>query len=231
MYKSTVEVLDNIPFNLKHEQVIARLWLRQKSGQVENMVEELIGQVQPVVRPKAIYRVSWVDSKTPDGVEIDGAKFTSRVLRANMDKVERVFPYIATCGVELEKIRIPDADVLKTYCLDVIKLLALGTAIAFMSETVKKKYALGQTSHMNPGSLEDWPLTQQKQLFSLFENAEQKIGVRLTESLVMYPLKSSSGIYFTSEIRFESCQLCPREKCIGRRATYSAELAGKYLGK
>jgi len=231
MDKSTVEVLNYIPFNLKREQVMARLRLRQKSEQVESMVDGLIGQVQPVVRPKAIYRVSWVDNKTPEGVEIDGVKFTSRVLRANLDKVERVFPYVATCGTELEEIRIPAGDVLKTYCLDVIKLLALGTAIAFMSEAVKKRYALGQTSHMNPGSLEDWPLTQQKQLFSLFDHVEGKIGVRLTESLVMYPLKSTSGIYFTSEIRFESCQLCPREKCIGRRAPYSPELAEKYLGR
>ena len=231
MDKRTEEVLDNIPFNLKREQVMARLRLRQRSEQAESTVDDLIRQVQPVVRPKAIYRVSWVDNKTPEGVAVDGVKFTSRVLRANLNKVERVFPYIATCGTELEEIKIPAADVLKTYCLDVIKLLALGTAIAFMSEVVKKKYALGQTSHMNPGSLEDWPLTQQKQLFSLFDNVEGKIGVRLTERLVMYPLKSTSGIYFTSEIRFESCQLCPRDKCIGRRAPYSPELAKKYLGK
>jgi len=230
MANDIVEVLENIPFNVKREQVMGRLKLRQKSEQIETMVDELIEQTQTVVRPKAIYRVSWVDKKTSDGVEIDGVKFTSRVLRANLDKVERVFPYVATCGRELEEIKVPPGDVLRAYCLDVIKMLALGIAIAFFSETVKRRYALGQTSHMNPGSLEDWPLTQQKQLFSLFGDVEKSIGVRLTESLVMYPLKSTSGIYFTSEIRFESCQLCPREKCIGRRAPYSPELAQKYLG-
>jgi len=81
---------------------------------------------------------------------------------------------------------------------------------------------------MNPGSLESWPITQQKELFSLFGNVEELIGVKLTDSCVMFPLKSVSGIYFPTEINFESCQLCPREKCIGRRTPYDPELAKKY---
>ena len=112
--------------------------------------------------------------------------------------------------------------------MELIKLSVLQTAIRYTSDYISRKYALGKTSHMNPGSLEDWPITEQKPLFSLFGNVEELIGVTLMESHLMRPLKSTSGIYFAAEVTFESCQLCPREKCSGRRAPYEPELLHKY---
>jgi hypothetical protein len=44
----------------------------------------------------------------------------------------------------------------------------------------------------------------------------------------MVPLKSASGIYFPNETEFENCQLCPMEKCIGRRAPYDPDLVKQY---
>ena len=81
---------------------------------------------------------------------------------------------------------------------------------------------------MAPGSLEDWPITQQEELFSLFGKRETAIGVRLTEKCVMVPAKSISGILFPAEVKFESCQLCPRERCFRRRAPYDSSLPSKY---
>lgn len=226
-----MEILNNIPVELDKDNIIKRLRLSDKGEQIENMVHELVETAVSIARPKAVYTVSYIDNKNGDSLEIDGIKFTSRVLRANLDKVERVFPYIATCGRELDEVTVPSGDMLEAFCLDTIKGLVLAMAIGYLSEYVQRKYALGQMSHMNPGSLEDWPLTQQKELFSVFGDVEELIGVRLTENCVMRPMKSVSGIYFPTEIKFESCQLCPREKCTGRRAPYDPELARKYLGE
>jgi len=45
----------------------------------------------------------------------------------------------------------------------------------------------------------------------------------------MIPNKTTSGIRFPTEERFESCQLCPRETCPGRRAAFEPDLyARKY---
>jgi hypothetical protein len=82
---------------------------------------------------------------------------------------------------------------------------------------------------MNPGSLENWPISEQKPLFSLFGDVEKLIGVRLSDSFLMFPIKSVSGIYFPTESSFASCQLCPREKCPNRRAKYDPELKEKYM--
>jgi hypothetical protein len=81
------------------------------------------------------------------------------------------------------------------------------------------------------GAGDDWPITQQMGLFSLFggrEKVEELIGVRLTDTYLMVPIKSVSGLFFPTEVRFESCQICPREHCQGRRAAYSPEMAKKY---
>jgi hypothetical protein len=81
---------------------------------------------------------------------------------------------------------------------------------------------------MSPGSLEDWPISEQPKLFSLFGDTERSVGVKLTDSLLMIPRKSISGILFPSEEGFVSCRLCPRENCPSRKALYDRE-AGKTI--
>ena len=223
-----MEVFDSIPVRLDAEEILERLHIRKQNKYMEGIVQELIEIVRPVAKPKAIYEVSYVDNKSEDSLCMDGVKFTSHVLRVNLDKVGRVFPYVATCGRELDEITLPPDDFMKQYCLDVIKEMVLHTALRYLDDCLVRDYALGQVSQMNPGSLGDWPITQQKELFSIFGNVEDFIGVKLTESYLMLPVKSVSGIYFPTEIRFESCQLCPREVCSGRRAPYNLNLVKKY---
>jgi hypothetical protein len=78
------------------------------------------------------------------------------------------------------------------------------------------------------GSADIWPITQQKELFSIFGDVESLIGVRLTDTYLMLPIKSVSGVIFQTETTFETCQLCPREACIGRRVEYKPDLVRKY---
>jgi len=228
-----MEVLNSIPFRLDTKEVLKRLRLRKENKDMERMVQELLDIVHPMAKPKAVYEVSYVDNKNGDSLYIDGVKFTSRVLRVNLDKVGRVFPYVATCGRELDEIAVPADDYMKYYCLDTIKEMALYSARSYLQDYLTRNYALGQMSRMAPGSgsVEDWPITQQKELFSIFGNVEDLVGVQLTESFLMIPIKSVSGIFFPTEIKFESCQLCPREACSSRRAPYDPDLVKKYREK
>ena len=223
-----MKVLRNIPVSLGFRELLRRLHIREENKYVEKIARELLEVVRPIARPKAVYEVSYVDNKNQDSLDIGGIRFTSRVLRANLDKIQRVFPYVVTCGTELDKIAVPSRDFMKSYCLDVIKEIVLRSAISHLKNYLTRNYALGHLSRMNPGSLASWPITQQKELFSIFDNVEDLIGVKLTESCLMIPVKSVSGIFFPSEVKFESCQLCPREVCSGRRAPYDPALAQKY---
>ena len=222
-----MEVLDKIPIHLDTKEVLKGLHLDEKRGYL-NGVQELVEVANSVIAPKAIYEVSYVDNRNEDAVDIGGIKFTSHVLRINLDKIGRVFPYVVTIGNELEDRAASLDNLLKQYCLDEMGDEALALLRRYLEDYLRKKYRLGQISNMSPGSLEDWPITQQKQLFSLFGNVEDLIGVKLNPSLLMIPRKSESGIYFPTEAKFYSCQLCPRERCQDRQAPYDRKLAESY---
>ena len=220
-----MEVLNDIAFQLDMDTLLARLHIDKESEDAKD-IQHLVDHVAPLIKPKAVYKVSYIQYKGYDTVNIGGVTFTSRVLRVNLDKVERVFPYIATCGSELEKIVAATDDFMRRFWLDTVKEMALEAGRKYLSNYLKRKYALGQMSKMSPGagSQDLWPIEQQKQLFSIFGNVEDLIGVKLTDSFLMIPNKSVSGIYFPTEIKFESCQLCPRKGCPSRRAPYDKNL-------
>ena len=220
-----MEILNDIAFQLDMDILLARLRIDKESEDAKD-IQNLIESAAPLAKPKAIYEASYIQYKGYDTVNVGRVTFTSRVLRINLDKVERVFPYIATCGRELEKIVTATDDFMRRFWLDTVKEMALEASREYLSSYLKRKYALGQMSSMSPGagSQDLWPIEQQKQLFSIFGNVEDLIGVKLTNSFLMIPNKSVSGIYFPTEIRFESCQLCPRKECLARRAPYNKNL-------
>ncbi|MGD2148279.1 MAG: vitamin B12 dependent-methionine synthase activation domain-containing protein, partial [Anaerolineae bacterium] len=147
-----------------------------------------------------------------------------RVLRVNLDPVHRIFPYVATCGTELDEWSGSIDDMLESYWADAIMEMALRVAMHTLSDHLEQRFRPGRMSRMSPGSLEDWPIFEQRKLFALLGDTEAAIGVRLTDSMIMVPLKSLSGIWFPTEVDFASCQLCPREICSGRRAPYDETL-------
>jgi hypothetical protein len=190
----------------------------------ETEFEQLIREATEIARPKAIYRVAYTGERSDDSVIVEGVMLTSRVLRVNLDQAYRVFPYAATCGVELDEWAGALGDLLRTFWSEAIRESALHGVSQALYRRIVESHGLGKTATMSPGSLGDWPLREQRQLFQILGDTETTIGLRLTESCLMLPTKSVSGIRFPTEKRFESCQLCPRESCPGRRAPYDSGL-------
>ena len=216
-------LLDKIAFRIDRDQLLKQLYVAPGTKDAEQATR-LAEAAEAVARPKAICGVAFIDSKTEEAVTIEGITFTSRVLRVNLEQAHRVFPYVATCGLELDEWSESVADPFERYWADAIKEMALGVASAAVGEHLVERFQPGRTAVMAPGSLEDWPIQEQRQLFDLFGSPEDLIGVRLTEDFLMVPIKSISGMQFPTETGFQSCQLCPREKCPGRRAPYDPKL-------
>ena len=221
-----MNVLPDIPFRLAEEDFEKRMHL-DRIPDSRAGVQELLRSALPLVRPKALYEVSYIGQRSESTVQIGDALFTSRVLSWNLREVERVFPYVATCGNELEALESGTADLFARFCLDTLKELALLAARDHLLQHLRASYGIRELSSMNPGSGDArlWPIGQQRPLFELLGDVEGAIGVRLTPSFLMVPNKSVSGILFPTEVRFESCQLCTRESCPRRRAPYSGKLA------
>jgi len=183
-------------------------------------------------KPKAMYRIANIESRGDDHIVVDGKTLTSRVLAVNIEKAHRIFCTAVTCGKELEEWSLTKTDMLENFWADAIKEMVLRIAFKILSDHLKETYKLGKTSTMSPGSLEDWPIKEQQILFSILGDTKDAIGLELNDSFLMLPTKSISGIRFATEENFESCQLCPREKCPGRRATYDENLYdSKYSAK
>lgn len=222
-----VIVLDSFPFELDIDALFERIHMDREDEEAEQVMD-LVEAANRIARPKVLYKQASVDEKGEDYVVVDGVRFDSRILRINLDSVYRVFPYICTCGVELKEWAESLDDVLERYWADEIMKMALNEASKEFHRHLNDTFHPGTTSSMNPGSLEDWPITQQKQLFSILENPKQLIGVELTDSYLMVPTKSVSGIQFATDSNFENCKLCARENCPGRRAPYDPKLHAKY---
>ena len=221
-----VVILEDICFQPDLERLKRKLRVRD-GGSSADRFTRLVQEAEAIARPRALYGVAYIESKGDDSVVIDGTRFESRVLRVNLEEAHRVFPYLATGGIELHEWAAAQDDTLQRYYADAIAEMALRQAQGALQQHLKERYRLGRTSTMSPGSLADWPIQAQRPLFALFDGAEARIGVRLKDSLLMVPSKSVSGIRFPTEQTFASCQLCPRADCPSRQAPYDPELYDK----
>ena len=219
---STV-ILDRISFDIDITLLLKNLHIKEGSDPAAR-VERLVESAKAIARPKAVYKVAYVETKDDNSVIIDGTKFTSRVLRVNLEDAYRVFPYVITSGTEIEEWSQSITDIFDKYCADAIKEMIMRSARHYVFAEIDEKYGLVHAAVMNPGSLADWPIKEQKNLFALLGDTKESIGVQLTDSFLMLPMKSISGIRFSSDKEFINCQLCPRENCEKRRAPFDPHL-------
>ncbi len=215
--------LTELPFEPDLSALAEHLHVSPESPDAAQL-EAMLAQAQTVARPRALYRVAYITDRGEDWVAVDGIRLTSRVLAVNLADVHRFFAYAATCGPELETWAETCDDLLLRYWADAIMTRALRAAITAVKNHIGEVHRPGPTSSMNPGSLEDWPLDQQVPLFALLGDVQAATGIELLDTYLMRPIKSVSGIRFAREDSFESCQLCPRADCPGRRAPYDNTL-------
>lgn len=219
-------ILKNLPFQIDLPELMRQMRIKENSSYVVQL-EHLVDQAVTIANPKAIYRLAFIEEKGDDYVVVDGVRLASRVLRVNLADAQRLFAYVTTCGVELEEWAHQIEDMLQRFWAEAINEMVLHSAGLALREHLFHVYQIGNGSTMNPGSLADWPLAEQRKLFSLLGNTADTIGVQLTDSLLMLPTKSVSGILFPTEETFASCQLCPRDPCPNRRAPYDQDLFDK----
>jgi len=221
-------IIDRIHFEADYKQAAQELKIKPGNSHGKEL-KRLVDEASKIGWPKAMYTIAPIERVSEDVVSLNGQQFQSRVLCANLDGIHRTFPYIATCGTELHNWKQAMTDPFTGFLADTITSLALREAIAVLFSQLTNRYGLKKTATMNPGSLEDWPLQAQTPLFSLLGDPKKAIGVELTESLLMLPRQSVSGLLFETETDFVNCQLCPRDDCPNRRAAYDDVKKSQYL--
>ena len=190
--------------------------------------DALIEHARTLKGPRAGYRmmrVSSIDELTVGvGDETLSSTIMADIFKDEKDSVAAVF--VATCGRELHEWAESIDDMLARYVADEICETALMRAMRKLEAEVASLTGveLGNVSNMNPGDLADWPLTEQTKVFGILGEVAQNVGVTLTDSFLMLPRKSLSGLMFNYEGGLINCMLCPRTDCPGRRAEYQPML-------
>lgn len=220
-----MHVLTDIPFHVDRNELFERLHLGEDSDFLQEL-HSLADQADAVGKPKLIYDEVLIDNVDQDGIRVGGIRFASRVMAKNLEKTDRIFPYVCTCGVELDSLSVPSTDDFGRFGLELIKEMALRQATIALAERIRVEVSLEKTSTMNPGSGDRslWPIEEQRPLFKLLGSIETAIGVHLTDSFLMLPNKSVSGFYYKTDKESHNCQLCKREHCPNRQKTFDSEL-------
>ncbi|MCF8009363.1 MAG: hypothetical protein K9K32_06320 [Halanaerobiales bacterium] len=216
-----------IKTKIDFEQFLKTIKVNKDYKEIDK-IKSFFKKANQIAVPKAIYGEAYIDQIEDEKVIIEKIEFKSKIMSVNLKDVHKVIVYIVTAGKEIDQwAEKEDGDILQKYWLSVLQEFVLKEALNKVKDNINKKLLPGLTSTMNPGSLIDWSITEQKKLFELIGDPENKIGVSLTKSSLMLPKKSVSGLIYPTEISFENCQVCPRKKCPNRSAPYQPELLNK----
>jgi hypothetical protein len=226
---ASVHVLD-VPARPDPARLAGRLRMPRGSERLREAAADLVRRAVAAARPRALYRAASSRVIDRDTVEVEGVRLQSRALSRNLAGGPTVYPFLATIGRELDEFSLPPGSLTLNFYLDTVKNAVLMTAVDYLGVRIKQEYGLAGAAHMNPGEIPDWPIGEQAPLFSLFGGREKDIGVALTPSGVMKPIKSRSGIIFPDETGFLTCFLCTQARCPGRRARYDEDKVREYLG-
>lgn len=205
------------------EQTLAKLY--EYCGEDEDLREQWDKTVEEARKhsfPKGMYTILPIET-SDDEVNIGGHLENNAFMAENFGSIHRVFPFIATAGVELLEWSETVTDPIMAYMLDQLMNAVVGIAAAETRQAIIDEFHIeGRLSAMSPGSLDKWPIAGQRYLFELLggqQTVKESIGVTLAPSMLMLPRKSVSSIGFeTGEHNFQMCQFCSMPKCPNRRA-------------
>lgn len=76
-----MEILDNLPVEISMEDVLKVVRMSRRNISMEKSIRNLTEKVRPVARPKVLYKVSYIEKRDENSVNIDGKEFDSRILK------------------------------------------------------------------------------------------------------------------------------------------------------
>lgn len=153
-----------------------------------------------ILKPVMRYRLLEITEKDPGKMSItfsDGSTFTGKGIFRLLRHSEMAAAYAVTLGNEIDKKihRLEDDDFLESYLLNAASspvIEALQLKLHGLIETLSQEEGFHLTKRFSPGYA-GWDLSEQGFLIPMLQGSE--IGISLTESFLMLPMKSVSGIY------------------------------------
>lgn len=223
---STCILLNDLSFFITPDELSKKLSLSLDKN-IETVIR-LVKEAENIAIPKAIFKECFLSNRGFNFITLDGIKFNSRITSANLSKENRVFPYIVTCGTEIQDWSSSKEDKFEKKAAELIVQEILIQCHSFLKNYIEKNFNTGNLARVNPGSTIDWQLKEQKNIFNILEDKIKSIGVTLDSNFFINPSKTYSGIYFHNETNYKNCYMCSANVCPLREVSYDKNYYERY---
>ena len=216
-----VETLKNREIAIDKKEVLRYLGYGQNEADeaVLSKIDKLLKKMKESLSFKACYE-KYPLILMDDMLCFGSIKTDSRDLKKNLSGCSDVIVFCATIGIDIDRI-ISKCGI--TSPADAVIAQALGaTFIEAWCDISCNRFCESESNAIRPRfspGYGDFPLSEQKELLNMVD-ASRKIGVTLTESLLMMPSKSVSaivGIGGKTEHPKGGCKNCDNKNCPYRR--------------
>ncbi|HVO13436.1 MAG TPA: vitamin B12 dependent-methionine synthase activation domain-containing protein [Vicinamibacteria bacterium] len=170
-----------------------------------------------------LFPAAAVDAAEP-ALAVEEVRFeVGRTLAGQLAGAEAVVVFLCTAGPGMERRArqlVAEGDPFTGFIADALASLVVERAADLIEDRVRdhaERCGLHLTNRYSPGYC-GWRVEEQQKLFSLLPPGF--CGVRLSDSSLMQPIKSVSGIIGlgrTVHRRAYACHLCDLESCLYRR--------------
>jgi hypothetical protein len=156
-------------------------------------------------------------------IRLDGLEFhPTKAIAHQVKSSEKLAFFMMTAGEGIttwSQAELTQGDPMAGYIIDLIGSEIVVAALDMLQENLAgrmKSAGFNITNRYSPGDC-GWPVTDQQKLFSLFP--KNFCGITLSETSLMHPIKSVSGIIgIGRDVRktVYACDLCEMETCLYR---------------
>lgn len=184
------------------------------------LIKEVLNDLAGVCQARYLYTLLPGQKQSERSINISGIEFkTGKMITSYLDGVEKFCVFVATAGeeyVEYKSRLRNNGDFIREFIVDAIGSVIAESCVSMISAELTEK-GLKHTYPYSPGYC-GWKLTEQTNLFSLLP--ESPCGIELTDSCLMIPVKSISGVIATGDNvqkRDYGCAICENINCYKRK--------------
>ncbi len=179
-----------------------------------DIIDKCEADLLKTVRPLYTYGIFDI-CITDKGIEVSSTPLvlTGNAIRLHLEGCKSVVLLAATLGIEADKVikRCQVSDLTSALATDSLASAAIEQVCNMAEEEIRDKVApLNMTWRFSPG-YGDLPLNLQRTFLTVL-NAQKRIGLTVTDSLIMLPSKSVTALIGLSdkpiEKRRQGCAVC-----------------------
>jgi hypothetical protein len=216
LFEWKIPVQEIVPAREKFELLLGP---KDGAGSFESGLDSLYAMAPSLVHPRAGFCIFPLVAE-PSEIVIQGIRFsTGEMIARGFENATHAAIFVGTIGPQIERYAgrfMKSGEVFQGYLFDLFGSEAAEHAAEFVHTRVieyANDLGLGSGNRYSPGYC-GWDVSAQKDLFSLLP--QSFCGVNVTDSSMMTPVKSVSGIIpVGKEIvsRPYSCAVCTRMSC------------------